>query len=60
MAGNVAELTSTIEGGQRIVKGGSWISKPELCAASARQLVDAGEKNPYTGFRLVAVEPKKK
>ena len=56
MAGNVAELTATVEGGKRVVKGGSCISKPELCAASARQLADAGDRSQYTGFRLVAVE----
>lgn len=61
MAGNVAEFTSTVESSQRVVKGGSWISKPEVCAASARQMTDPDEKNPYTGFRLVAIEtaPKK-
>jgi serine/threonine-protein kinase len=56
MAGNAAELTGSAEGGKRVVKGGSCISKPDLCAASGRLLVDPGEKSQYTGFRLVAVE----
>ncbi|HZV01688.1 MAG TPA: SUMF1/EgtB/PvdO family nonheme iron enzyme, partial [Planctomycetota bacterium] len=56
MAGNAAELTSTVQGDKRVVKGGSWASRPEQCAASARQLVDQDARDPTTGFRLVVVE----
>jgi serine/threonine-protein kinase len=56
MCGNVAELTSTRRSGKVVTKGGSVVSSAEHARASSRDFVTPDEKNPYLGFRLVAIE----
>jgi tRNA A-37 threonylcarbamoyl transferase component Bud32 len=58
--GNVAELTSTIANGKRIVKGGSAITPHARAKATERDPRDPSERSLFTGFRLVAVEAPRK
>jgi formylglycine-generating enzyme required for sulfatase activity len=52
MAGNVWEWTSG-----DAVRGGSYLSGPDELRCSYRLPVDPAAKDPYVGFRVVAVEP---
>ena len=55
MAGNAAEWTSTVIEGKNVVRGGSWYSSAEQCAATYRGESYAGDKGqPFIGFRVVA------
>jgi formylglycine-generating enzyme required for sulfatase activity len=52
LAGNVFEWTA--DGAAR---GGSYLSGPDELRCSARYPVHAAARDPYVGFRVVAVEP---
>lgn len=39
--------------GQRVVRGGSWFSGPDDLRYSARTMLRRGDKNDFTGFRVV-------
>ena len=39
--------------GQRAVRGGSWFSGPEDLRLSARSMLRRGDRNDFTGFRVV-------
>jgi formylglycine-generating enzyme required for sulfatase activity len=52
MAGNVFEWTS--DGG---VRGGSYLSGPDELRCSARLPMHPAARDPYVGFRVVAVDP---
>ena len=39
--------------GQRVVRGGSWFSGPDDLRISARSMLRRGDKNDFTGFRVV-------
>ncbi len=52
MAGNVGEWTRGDAG-----RGGSYLSGPDELRCSYRLPVDPAAKDPYVGFRVVAVEP---
>ena len=43
--------------GLRVVRGGAWISKGQVCRSSNRYSTAPDLKNYYTGFRLVLVAP---
>ena len=53
MAGNVYEWTSG-----DCVRGGSYLSGPNELRCSARLPVHPAARDPYIGFRVVAVEPR--
>lgn len=54
LAGNVAEWTTDMFRGKRVVKGGSYRSKSiEECRCEARQLVKQDAFKPWLGFRCV-------
>lgn len=64
MAGNVEEWTesafavwATPEGGYRVVRGGSWGSRPSELGWSSRHGVIQGRRDPYLGFRLARSLP---
>ena len=54
MAGNVFEWT---DGGA--VRGGSYLSDPDDLRCSARLPMHPAARDPYIGFRVVAVEPRR-
>lgn len=51
MAGNVCEWTS-----DGAVRGGSYLSGPDELRCSARRPVHPAARDPYVGFRVVAVD----
>jgi formylglycine-generating enzyme required for sulfatase activity len=53
MAGNVYEWTS-----DECVRGGSYLSGPNELRCSARLPMHPAARDPYVGFRVVAVEPR--
>jgi serine/threonine protein kinase len=54
MAGNLWEWTTTREGDERVLKGGSWlINNPANLRAAARLTSDAGQVYVDNGFRCV-------
>jgi formylglycine-generating enzyme required for sulfatase activity len=53
MAGNVYEWTSG-----ECVRGGSYLSGPNELRCSARLPMHPAARDPYVGFRVVAVEPR--
>jgi formylglycine-generating enzyme required for sulfatase activity len=53
MAGNVCEWTSG-----ECVRGGSYLSGPNELRCSARLPMHPAARDPYVGFRVVAVEPR--
>ncbi len=55
MAGNVWEWTSTDEGGNKILKGGSYLVPPASLVSSYRVATTPADLNIY-GFRLVEAE----
>jgi formylglycine-generating enzyme required for sulfatase activity len=55
LAGNVWEWTSTQEGAERVIRGGSWGNIGVSCTASFRNWDEPGYANDYLGFRLLAV-----
>lgn len=54
MAGNVAEWTSTAEGGKRVAKGGSFLFPASACELNWRWLDDEDLGFPGFGFRCAA------
>jgi formylglycine-generating enzyme required for sulfatase activity len=52
LAGNVWEWTSGVA-----VRGGSYLSGPDELRCSARLPAHPAARDPYVGFRVVAVEP---
>jgi len=52
LAGNVSEWT--VDG---VVRGGSFLSGPDELRCSARLPLHPAARDPYVGFRVVAVEP---
>jgi formylglycine-generating enzyme required for sulfatase activity len=52
MAGNVYEWTSS-----GVVRGGSYLSGPNDLRCSARMPMHRETRDPYVGFRVVAVDP---
>jgi formylglycine-generating enzyme required for sulfatase activity len=54
MAGNVYEWTA-----DGAVRGGSYLSAPDELRCSARLPVHPAARDPYIGFRVVAVEPRR-
>lgn len=55
MAGNAAEWTTCVVNGKNVVRGGSWYSSVEDCAATSRgELKDPMKGDPTVGFRVVA------
>jgi formylglycine-generating enzyme required for sulfatase activity len=52
MAGNVWEWTSGAS-----VRGGSYLSGPDELRCSARLALHPAARDPYVGFRVVAVDP---
>jgi formylglycine-generating enzyme required for sulfatase activity len=65
LAGNVAEWVADAydaypagaDGPRRVVRGGSYIDGPGELRCSARRPLLAAARDPYVGFRVVAVEP---
>jgi formylglycine-generating enzyme required for sulfatase activity len=55
LAGNVWEWTSTAEGSDRVIRGGSWDYHGEGCTASNRGGSGPDYSNDCLGFRLLAV-----
>ena len=55
MHGNVGEWTASSEGSARVIRGGSWITHAESCAASGRDWLGPGLSYNDVGFRLLAV-----
>jgi formylglycine-generating enzyme required for sulfatase activity len=53
LAGNVFDWTA--DGAAR---GGSYLSEPDELRCSARMTVHPAARDPYVGFRVVAVEPR--
>ena len=53
MFGNVAEMTSTLEGEMMVVKGGSFMDVGDVLFPGSRALVYSGESMPMVGFRPV-------
>jgi len=51
--GNVAEMTSTIEGEMMVVKGGCFTDVGDVLFPGSRALVYTGESMPMVGFRPV-------
>jgi formylglycine-generating enzyme required for sulfatase activity len=51
--GNVAEMTSTMEGEMMVVKGGSFMDVGDVLFPGSRALVYSGESMPMVGFRPV-------
>jgi formylglycine-generating enzyme required for sulfatase activity len=39
--------------GQRVVRGGSWFSGPDDLRYSARTMLRRGDRNDFTGFRVI-------
>ena len=54
LAGNVYEWTA-----DGAVRGGSYLSGPDELRCSARLPVHPAARDPYIGFRVVAVEPRR-
>ena len=54
LAGNVFEWTA-----DGAVRGGSYLSGPDELRCSARLPVHPAARDPYIGFRVVAVEPRR-
>jgi formylglycine-generating enzyme required for sulfatase activity len=54
LAGNVYEWTA-----DGAVRGGSYLSGPDELRCSARLPVHPAARDPYVGFRVVAVEPRR-
>ncbi|MGH7143614.1 MAG: protein kinase domain-containing protein [Planctomycetota bacterium] len=59
MAGNVWEMTATVQDGQVVSKGGSWFSPAPEALISQRLVTDGTKVMPDVGFRLVAGPAKK-
>ena len=53
--GNVWEWTSSTQGLLRVIRGGSWHSSAERCAAAFRNRLDPTDCGSHFGFRLLAV-----
>ena len=56
MHGNAAEWTSTEISGERVVKGGSYLDRPDRCRASSRCCYPPWQKVYNAGFRIVVNE----
>jgi formylglycine-generating enzyme required for sulfatase activity len=56
MYGNAAEWTSTEQDGEMIVKGGSYLDRPERCKREKRVSYPAWQKPYNVGFRIVVQE----
>ncbi|MHC4249593.1 MAG: SUMF1/EgtB/PvdO family nonheme iron enzyme [Planctomycetota bacterium] len=56
MHGNVAEWTSTERGGEKIVKGGSYLDRPSRCASTAFVAYPRWQRVHNTGFRIVITD----
>lgn len=41
--------------GQRVVRGGSWFSGPDDLRISSRTMLRRGDRNDFTGFRVIRV-----
>jgi len=55
MSGNVWEWCQDLEGSSRVLRGGSWISIPQYCRVSSRNIYNPDNRNYRIGFRLVLV-----
>jgi formylglycine-generating enzyme required for sulfatase activity len=51
--GNVAEMTSTMEGDMMVIKGGSFLDVGDVLFPGSRAMVYSGEHQPMVGFRPV-------
>ena len=54
LAGNVFEWTC-----DGVVRGGSYLNGPDELRCSARLPMHPAARDPYVGFRVVAVEPRR-
>ena len=52
MSGNVGEWTSSKEGSDRIIRGGSWLTAAERCRVALRNYSLPGSRYNNLGFRL--------
>ena len=52
MTGNAREWTSTVSGGYRVIRGGSWASDDYNCAVSTRSTYTQYHTNNNIGFRV--------
>ena len=56
MHGNAAEWTLTKEMEERVIKGGSYLDRPDRCRASSRCCYPPWQKVYNAGFRIVVNE----
>ncbi|MFH0868937.1 MAG: SUMF1/EgtB/PvdO family nonheme iron enzyme [archaeon] len=57
MAGNVREWTSTVNGSDRVSRGGSWDSSYSSCSVSNRAFLYPDGTCNFIGFRCRNIEP---
>jgi uncharacterized protein (TIGR02996 family) len=53
MHGNVWEWCSGLNGGQRVMRGGSWFDRPRRCRAAYRYWIEPDRHEEQVGCRLV-------
>ena len=54
MHGNVWEWTQTADGGDRVIRGGSWRYSARVCESSIRYWYSPSDRSSRLGFRLCA------
>ena len=56
MHGNAAEWTLTEASGERVIKGGSYLDRPERCSTTSSVSFPPWQKVYNAGFRIVVHE----
>ena len=51
-SGDVVDPTGTVDGADRVLRGGSWIFTAEFCRSAVRNRYDPGSRFHFIGFRF--------